>query len=286
MKHLLITGSRGKLGSELISLLRKKNKVFGIDLIEPTHKDDFKVNSLNDEFLINFYEKASTIIHCAALSSVSSGENNPMKCISTNINEICYLLNKLKVKQKKTIIISSADSLNITKNESNNIYSISKYSAELISKYFSKKYSIPLRILRFTTLYGFSSYYGNKVLPLMIQQALENKTITINTNDTFNFIHYIDAINGIEQGVNNFDKNEIFKDYNLFSNENINLTDLAEKIILISKSKSKVLIKGKEYKFQNIYNFGSKLVGWKNNINLENGIKKTILNIKNSKMES
>ena len=136
MKTVLLTGSRGHLGSQYTKYLRKKGiKVFGVDLSSSEHKDDLTVKSLKELKSFKYLASVSNIIHLSAVSGVNDGEKDPENCIKTNIYELTALLQILLNKNLKIenfLFISSADALNVKNNlkSHTDIYSLSKYMAE------------------------------------------------------------------------------------------------------------------------------------------------------------
>lgn len=280
MKTVLITGSRGNLGSEYTKYLRRKNiRVFGVDLSNSEHKDDISVNSLKELKTFKHFSSISNIIHLSAVSGVSDGEKDPENCVRTNVYELSTLLhiiscNKLNI--ANFLFISSADAINIKKNykSDQNIYGLTKFMGELIVKYYSKKLNFNIAILRFTTLYGFVNNSNKKVLPHFIKLAIQDKPIQIFNNDTFNFLHYKDAINALNFSLSNMSCNKkIVEEFNFFSSENITLIELANKIKIISKSKSKILRENVDIKSSNFYNFGNKPIDWQQKVSLNHGIR-------------
>lgn len=279
MKTVLLTGSRGYLGFEYSKYLRKKGiRVLGVDLSDSKHKDDIKVESLRELNSIKDLSVVSNIIHLSAVSGISDAEKDPERCIRNNIYELSILLEIIfnkKINIQNFLFVSSADALNVKNNFKSNadIYSLSKFIGELIVNYYSGKLNIKIAILRFTSLYGFFDKANKKVLSKFVSLAINNKPIIISNNDTFNFLHYKDAISALDFSTSYLNrKTEKIEEFNFFSNENISLIELANKIKKIVNSKSKILIENVDIKNTNFYNFGNKPLDWQQKISLNEGI--------------
>tara|TARA_B100000989_G_C19466724_1_gene438663 strand:- start:249 stop:1130 length:882 start_codon:yes stop_codon:yes gene_type:complete len=292
MSTIMITGSRGNIGSAYTNYLRNKgNKVIGIDVKGSNHKDDIKVETIRDLNESIIFSEVDTIVHLSAISGVSEGENDPAKCIDVNVNELAQLfkiLSKNNLNQKNLVLVSSADVVKFKcKQEIKpNIYSLSKYFSELTTKYFSQKYNIKSTVIRFTTIYGFDNKPDNRVVSNFIKNAFKNHPIKVLTGDIFNFIHTKDAISAIEYSVKKMKKKEsgYFKEYNFFAKENLNLQELAELVVDVLDSKSKIICEKVNFKNSNLYNFGKIPDDWHQTISLKKGIKDTLTNYLSKKL--
>lgn len=169
MRKILVIGSNGQIGSELVPelgrkygtknvissdlkpLLRNQNPFDGI-FVQLDVLDIKRIEEIIREYEIN------TIFHLASLLSVN-GENNPIKTWDLNING---LFNTLEIGRKlgiKNIIwpssiavfgptTPSVNTPNETILQPNTIYGITKVSGELLIQYFFKKYGLDVRSVR------------------------------------------------------------------------------------------------------------------------------------------
>lgn len=176
MKKILITGSKGQLGEEILSVLQKQNEY----KIIATDREELDITS-NIEVL-NFIDtnKPDIIINCAAYTAVDDCE--------TNI-ETAYLINaigprNLAIAAKKnnsTMIHVSTDYVfDGEKNDAykefdstnpQSVYGKSKLAGEEYVKSFADKYFI----IRTAWLYG----KGKNFVKTMLRLAETNKQIRV-----------------------------------------------------------------------------------------------------------
>lgn len=169
MRKILVIGSNGQIGSELVPELGRKygtESVISSDLNPPlksqNHFDGIfvQLNVLDIkriEEIVKEYE-INTIFNLASLLSVK-GENKPLETWDLNING---LFNILEIGRKigiKNIIwpssiavfgptTPSVNTPNETILQPNTIYGITKVSGELLIKYYFNKYGLDVRSVR------------------------------------------------------------------------------------------------------------------------------------------
>lgn len=173
-----------------------------------------------------------------------------------------------------------------------NPYSATKASAELLASSYYHSFKLPIKIIRCNNVFG-PRQYPEKVIPSFIYNLLNDQKCQIhgygNTERHFIYVdNVIDAIITISE------KGNINEVYNIASNECYKIKDLAK--MLIKKIKN-VDIKNDD-DLENYVNYvedrkfndyrylinSDKLekLGWKNIINFEDGISKTIEYFKNN----
>jgi FlaA1/EpsC-like NDP-sugar epimerase len=125
-KTILVTGSCGTVGSELINQLLKNNslgikKVIGIDInesliffqdqkFENNKKANFYVIDIkNEEHLINLFDGVDIVFHCAAYKHVAICEKTPEQAVETNIRGIQNVINTAIKKNIKRVVFTSSD---------------------------------------------------------------------------------------------------------------------------------------------------------------------------------
>lgn len=184
---ILITGSNGQLGKELVNQLKSINQSTNQlkYTILATTRDDLDIsNQISvDDFIL--YNKPDVVINCAAYTKVDGCEDNI---------EIAYKINSLGVRNlaiasekvnAKLVHISTDYVFNgfskypyreDNKTEPNSVYGKSKLMGEKFVEQFSHKYFI----LRTAWLYG----DGNNFVKTMIKLSLENKEVNV-VNDQF-----------------------------------------------------------------------------------------------------
>lgn len=138
MASILVTGSKGFVGSHLLPALAE-HEVTQLDLYgyEPSPLKEY-----------------DGIIHLAAVSRVSAGEKDPVKCLQTNIIETALML---EIPHKWFILAS-------TQEEPVNVYGFSKRAAEGYASLACAKKKTRLEIIRFPVIYG-TGDNPNKLIP-------------------------------------------------------------------------------------------------------------------------
>ena len=142
---ILITGSKGQLGSELVELLSKDNEVYGFG-----HKE---LDVTDKNLVINTVSKIipDVIIYSAAFTNVDGCESNIKTAFDVNIIGTGNVAIASKKNKSKMVYISTDYVFDGKKNspylESDipnpvSIYGISKYGGELIVKHFLNNFFI------------------------------------------------------------------------------------------------------------------------------------------------
>lgn len=120
MKNILITGSDGFIGSNLISELEKKKKYFLFALTKKRKKDKPKVKFINKQISGNLdevFKKVDLIIHCA--SKGVYGKGTQKEIFKTNYSESLKFFDKaFKNGCKNWIILGSSAEYGYIKNKS------------------------------------------------------------------------------------------------------------------------------------------------------------------------
>ncbi|QNF34032.1 NAD(P)-dependent oxidoreductase [Adhaeribacter swui] len=164
MKRVLVTGSSGKLGKEIVRLLRMNNyNILGIDLIESDTTDE--IIDIRDRNIIKEVTKGvDAIIHTAALHGKHTDLNYSRdKFIETNINGTNNLLSASVENRVRKFLYTSTTSIYGTAMVSDkqavwvdeelipqprDIYDITKLTCELLCKDYFEKEGIETTVLR------------------------------------------------------------------------------------------------------------------------------------------
>ena len=168
-QKILITGSTGFIGSNIINLLLKKN-VYIYDVLRNKNKKNKKIKELkkNKNYLPIFYRKfdelekklnkikIDTVINCAVHYTTKNDIKNIENLVRTNIIFCSIILEALKNKIKKFINFGSM----MEYSEGNyfshkNFYAITKYSFQKIEEFYKLNYkSIKFYNLKLYETYG------------------------------------------------------------------------------------------------------------------------------------
>ncbi len=199
MKHVLITGVAGFIGSKIADQLSKdKNyKIFGIDNLSqgkienvPTRIDFLKGDLSNSNFLYKFPKKIDEILHLAGQSSGEKSFDNPILDLNKNTKASLNLINYGIENNVNRILYASSMSVygnqKKAKVKEKNIlnplscYGVSKLAVEKYLDVYKKK--LPYVILRMFNVYGFGQDFNNLkqgMVSIYLAQALKKNEIIV-----------------------------------------------------------------------------------------------------------
>lgn len=173
---ILVTGSNGQLGFDIVKMLRE-NKYMNIYNFGRSEMDitDFKKMK---KIIIDIYP--DIIIHCAAYTKVDDAEENRAICEKVNVEGTKNLVKISKIINSKFIYISTDYVFNGNKNAKykeddycspKSIYGTTKYLGELESKKIKKHF-----IVRVSWLFGKN---GNNFVKKIIDLSKNQKVIRV-----------------------------------------------------------------------------------------------------------
>jgi len=166
--HVLVTGSLGQIGVELVPALRAKfggENVVASDLFPPKcdiGKGPFEVLDVTNreayEAIIEKY-KIDWVIHNAALLS-GTGEKNVPLAMAVNIRGVEIALELARIHGLRIYVTSSIAAFgpdsepkdmmpDVVAMRPTTIYGVSKVYAELLGEYYNRKFGVDFRCLRF-----------------------------------------------------------------------------------------------------------------------------------------
>jgi len=231
-KIILITGSRGFIGSHI---QKKLSKTFSI-----YHKKNNRMNLLDRKKILNM-KKVDFVIHAAAKTP---GMNN-LQLNDFHENNVLGTLNILdycvKNDIKKLIYISS---FVYGKPQYNPIdekhpinphtgYTKSKFLAEELCRIYSKLYDLNIIVLRPFGIFGKSQKQGYLIPNLINSIQNKKKIIIINKKSKRDFLFIDDFVNLIEKALKYDSKFEIF---NVGSGKSFSFEEIIKKLEKLSFS--------------------------------------------------
>lgn len=304
MKNILITGGSGFIGSNLCRKLADNNKILCLDnyfssdisnISDIYNKSNFSFyeKDIIDKLEIN--EKIDLIYNLACPASPVHYQSNPVKTIQTNVVGSINLLelakkNNCKILQSSTSEIYG-DPEQHPQNESywgnvnpigiRSCYDEGKRCAETLFFEYYRIYKLNIKVVRIFNTYGPGMKMNDgRVVSNFIIQALKNQDITVygDGSQSRSLCFIDDLVEGLIKMMNS--KKQIVGPINLGSNNEITVLDLAEKIIYLSNSKSKIIFKklpsDDPKKRKPDIRLANKQLNWKPKIELEQGLSKTI----------
>ena len=259
MAKILITGSTGLLGTNLINRFQDGNHIMAL-----SRKDgcDLRDKELTEEIIKKF--KPEIVYHLAANAAESRGQVSPIDMTERNLGIFLnVLVPSINVGVKRFIYTSSVavygeaevpyaeDDIPKPKD----VYGVNKLACEQILKILSKVHGFDYTIFRPHNIYGphqdMSNPYKN-VVALFMRNLIEDKEITIFGGGKMKraFSYVDDVVDVLAEALEDKFKNQTI---NVGSSIETDLVDLLTLIEKISGKKTKV--KQLPARPQEIYNF-------------------------------
>jgi len=201
---ILITGSTGFIGSNIINLLLKNN-LYIYDVLRNKNKGNKNINEIKKDrnYFPIFYKKIDelekklkklkidVVINCATFYSNKNDIKTIQNLTNTNIIFCSTILEILKKKIKKFINFGSMMEYSNGKNFSpKNFYAITKYFFQKIEQF----YKLNNKQIKFYDLKLYETYGDNdkrkKIVPTIIKNYLQKKKVFIVSRKLkMNFVH-------------------------------------------------------------------------------------------------
>lgn len=209
---ILVTGSEGNIGSQLVPYLQKCNHdVLCLDIVQRYRSDYILCNILNlidAEAQIQKF-KPDIIFHLAAMVSRVACEKSISTTINVNVAGTANIIQLCKRLNSKLINFSTSEiygNQTILLKEDitplpNNIYGISKYMAEQLVEYEAKENHLEYINLRPFMIYSENEPMGENRSAMIrfAENILKNKPIIVHKGAKRSWLHISDAINMMEK---------------------------------------------------------------------------------------
>lgn len=309
MKYL-VTGGAGFIGSHIVGRLLEGNKeVVCLDNFDPYYDPELKHENIkpflenenfelirgdvrDKELVEEVIKEVDYIIHEAAQAGVRVSVENPLKPHEVNTTGTLNILKTSLNSNVKKIVFASSSSVYGKaiqlpfKEDSPKLpvspYGVSKLAAEQYCMVFSNVYGIKTVSLRYFTVYG-PRMRPDLAITIFTKKALKNEPIEIfgSGNRTRDFTYISDTTKAtfvaLKKGSG---------EYNIGSGKRISITELAEKIIEITGSKSKIVHtearKGDAKHTWADISKAKKELEWKPDVGLNDGLRKYVEWFKNA----
>jgi UDP-glucuronate decarboxylase len=303
IKRILITGGAGFIGSNLCEkLLNDGHKIICIDNLctgNIKNIEKFFVNS-NFKFInhniINYIqldEDIDEIYNLACPASPPKYQKDPIETLKCNFNGVLNLLELAKIKGAKILQSSTSEIYgepqispqyeeyrgNVSTVGIRSCYDEGKRVAETLMIEYHNQHNVDIRIARIFNTYGPKMDKNDgRVVSNLINQALTNNDLTIygNGEQTRSFCYIEDQIDGLIKLMNSDYVNPV----NIGNPYEINMKQLANTILCLTKSKSRIVYK--ELPSDDPTNRkpdisrARNILNWDPKYDLENGLTKTI----------
>lgn len=302
MKTILVTGGAGFIGNHLCRKLLENNDnyVICLDNLYTGNLDNIKDLITNQRFEFIRHDitekillEVNEIYHLACPASPKFYQNNPIKTLKTNVIGSINVLGIAKRVNAKVLLTSTSeiygDPLEHPQSENYNgntnmigirsCYDEGKRAAETLFMDYHRQHNIDIRICRIFNTYGPNmSKNDGRVVSNFINQAINNEDITVygNGSQTRCLCYVEDTVEGIIKLMNSNHKFPI----NIGSDNEMTINDIAEKIILLTNSQSKIVQKklpedDPKKRCPNLEKANT-ILNWVPKTTLENGLMKTI----------
>ena len=265
----LITGGSGFIGSHLSEhLLEQDHQVFVIDDLSTGKIENILHLKGNPNFhytidtIMNvpvtaeLVDRCDVVFHLAAAVGVKLIVESPVRTIETNIKGTEIILELANKKKKKVVITSTSEvygkGKNIPFSEAEDLvmgpthmgrwsYACSKAIDEFLSLAYWHEKRLPVIVVRLFNTVGPRQVgrYG-MVLPTFVKQALSGESITVfgDGSQSRCFAHVSDVVGALTRLSEN--EEALGKVFNIGSNEEITILELAKKVKSITSSKSAI----------------------------------------------
>ncbi len=253
MKHILITGGAGFIGSNLAIYLKNKgNKITIIDnlilgkkeFIEKYIDDNFvffKEDLLNYERIKPLFVGVDTVFHLAANSDINAGRLDTNRDLQLGTIATRNVLEAMKVNDVKEIVFSSTSAIYGEKEGEIDedtgplfpisFYGASKLACEALISSFVHNYDMKAWIYRYGNIIGRNPTHG--VVYDFINKLKKDKTqleILGDGNQAKPYVHVDECIDGMVFGWENLRKENLYY-FNLATNGATKVAYIAELVI-------------------------------------------------------
>jgi UDP-glucuronate decarboxylase len=261
---VLLTGAAGFLGSHLTTrLLSEGHSVVGLDDLSTGNKSNLMDNLSNPLFKfvehdvrVPYNLEVDAILNFACPASPKHYQSDPVRTIETNFLGIINLL-RLARDTGALIIQASTSEIygdpmespqretywgNVNPIGIRSCYDEGKRAAETLCFDYKRQFNVDSRVIRIFNTYGPNmSIDDGRVVSNFIVQAIRGEPITIygDGKQTRSFCYVSDLIDGIYKLL--MLKQKIESPINLGNPNEFTMIELAQKVIDLTKSKSKII---------------------------------------------
>ena len=283
MKKILITGSSGFIGKNLVENLLTEYKITGLSKKRKNSKLNYITKDIS-KITSKDFKNIFCVIHLAAITDLKVCKDFPDQCITTNVLGTQKILEAARKNNCKVIYASTSHVYGIPKklpiNETastspTSIYAGSKLAGEILCESYHKQFNMDISIVRIFSVYGPESN-NHCVIPNIVTQLKNSNIIKLgNINSRRDFIFISDIINAFRIILNNING---FNVYNVGAEKSYSIKEICKKFEKLSGKK--IIIKSnlkqnRKFDAKNIVCDATKLkkLGWKSKISLDKGLK-------------
>jgi len=302
-KRVLVSGGAGFIGSHLCErLLAEGNEVICLDNFFTGNKENIVklignpyFELVRHDIIFPYFVEVDEIYNLACPASPIHYQFNAIKTIKTNLVGSMNMLGLAKRVKAKILQASTSEVYgdpevhpqveeyrgNVNPIGIRACYDEGKRCAETLFFDYHRSHKLKIKVIRIFNTYGPNMHpEDGRVVSNFIMQALKNQDITIygDGTQTRSFCYVSDLVDGMIKMIASRD--EFTGPVNLGNPNEFTILELAEKVIKLSGSKSKIAFRplpqdDPRQRKPNI-SLANKELGWSPNIQLDEGLLKTI----------
>jgi len=302
-KKVLVTGGAGFVGSHLIDrLLKEGNEVICVDNYFTGQKQNI-VHLMGNPFFeyirhditMPFFIEVDEIYNLACPASPVHYQHNPIKTVKTSVSGAINMLGLAKRINARILQASTSEVYGDPKVHpqredywghvnpigTRSCYDEGKRVAETLFFNYHWQNQVLIKVIRIFNTYGPRMHpHDGRVVSNFIVQALQGKDITIygDGSQTRSFQYVDDLVEGMLRMMASRD--DFTGPVNIGNPNEFTIGELAEKVIELTGTKSKIIYEDlpsdDPLQRQPDISLAKKELDWQPNIQLEDGLKKTI----------
>jgi UDP-glucuronate decarboxylase len=313
MKRVLVTGGGGFIGSHLCErLLNEGNEILCVDNFFTGAKsniahlaDNPYFEVLRHDITFPLYIEVDEIYNLACPASPIYYQLDPVQTVKTGVHGAINMLGlakrlKARILQASTSEVYGNPSVhpqpetywgNVNPVGVRSCYDEGKRCAETLFFDYHRQHKLRIKVARIFNTYGPRMHqHDGRVVSNFIIQALKNENITVygDGSHTRSFCYIDDMIDGLMKLMNTSD--DVTGPVNLGNPSEISILELAEKVLEITHSRSKIVFKplpqDDPVRRCPDIRLAKKILKWRPRISLEDGIEKTAMYFKKALFES
>lgn len=302
-KRILVTGGAGFLGSHLCErLLFQGNDVLCVDNFFTGGKENIAhlvknpyFELLRHDITFPLYVEVDEIYNLACPASPIHYQFDPVQTTKVSVHGSINMLGLAKRLKAKILQASTSEIYgdpvvhpqpetywgNVNPIGPRSCYDEGKRCAETLFFDYHRQHKLRIKVVRIFNTFGPRMYpHDGRVVSNFIMQALRNEEITIygDGSQTRSFCYVDDIIEGLVRVMDTSD--EITGPINMGNPEEWTILELAQKIIQLTGSKSKIvylpLPKDDPMQRRPVIELAKRLIGWEPRIEIEEGLRRTI----------
>src|SRR5437870_2105652 len=269
--RILITGGAGFIGSHLAdAYLDRGDEVFVLDDLSTGSIDNiqhlkrkprfhYTIDSVHSARVVaELVDECDAVFHLAAAVGVKLIVESPVRTIETNVHGTEVVLAQAAKKRKKVLIASTSEvygqSTQVPFREDGNLvmgattkgrwsYACSKAIDEFLALAYWREKKLPTVVVRLFNTVGprQTGQYG-MVIPTFVKQALSGRPITVygDGKQSRCFCYVGDVVGALMKLMD--DGDAVGQVFNVGSNQEISIIDLAKEVKALAKSDSEIVL--------------------------------------------